>query len=354
MQGFRQARTTTDVDFKHHWALGPRNDIVWGLGYWVSSDHLTPTATTLFSPALRTDPLYSAFLQDEIRIAPTVSLVLGSRFEHNSYTGFEFEPSAQVVWSASARQTVWVSATRASREPARTDFGVQDDYGSIPLGDTTATLRVFGNPLLKPEQVMDFGAGYRFQATKRLSLDLAPFLSYYRDLQTLEPGAPFLGTDEGQPQLILPYVFNYLAHARNYGGEAFANWTVSKRWSLFGSFSLLHMNVLRDASSQDTTAQASVGDSPKHEFQIRSRFSPRPRWDWDISMAYSGQLDGFNVPASTRVDSRLAYRIGESIELSVTGSNLLQPPHAEFGDQEGLLHTLVKPGVSVKFTWRFR
>jgi iron complex outermembrane receptor protein len=129
---------------------------------------------------------------------------------------------------------------------------------------------------------------------------------------------------------------------------------VNNRWSLFGSFTLLHMNVVRDANSQDTTAEGSVGDSPKHEFQIRSRFSPRPRWDWDISMAYTGQVDSYNIPAANRVDSRLAYRLSESIELSVTGSNLLQGPHSEYGDQEGLLHTLVKRGVSAKLTWRFR
>jgi iron complex outermembrane receptor protein len=160
VEGFRQARTTTDLDFKHHWILGARNDLVWGLGYLVSSDYLTPSEETAILPARRRDPLYSAFVQDEIRIAPSVSLVLGARFEHNNYTGFEFEPSGQVVWSASTRQTVWFSAARASREPARTDFGVQSDYGAIPLGDSTAILRVYGNPLLKSEQVMDFGVGY--------------------------------------------------------------------------------------------------------------------------------------------------------------------------------------------------
>ncbi len=353
LQGFHQSRTTTALDFKHHWKLGTSNDLVWGLGYWASSDHLTPSATTAILPDHRTDHLYSAFVQDEIRLGPSLSLVLGSRFEHNSYTGFEFEPSGQLVWSASARQTFWFSATRASREPSRVDLGVQSDYGAIPFGNSTAILRVYGNPLLKSEQVLDLGAGYRVQASKRLSFELTPFLSYYHDLQTDEPGAPFLDTATGQPRLILPITFNYLAHARNYGGEAFANWTVTDRWSLFGSFSLLHMNITRDASSQDTAVEASRGNSPQHEFQIRSRFTPRPRWDWDVSLGYTGRLEAMNIPASPRLDTRLAYRIGESIELSVTGSNLFLPRHAEFGDQEGLLHTLVERSVAGKVTWRF-
>jgi iron complex outermembrane receptor protein len=146
---------------------------------------------------------------------------------------------------------------------------------------------------------------------------------------------------------------DYKAHARNYGGEAFANWRASNRWQLSGGYSLLHMNITHDASSQDPAIEANRGQSPKHEFQIRSRFTPRPRWDWDASLAYTGRLDAFNLPAVPRVDTRVAYRISESVELSVTGSNLLQPRHAEFGDQAGLLHTLVQRSVFAKMTWRF-
>jgi iron complex outermembrane receptor protein len=353
IQGFHQSRTTTDFDFEHHWKLGTSNDVVWGFGYRATSDHLTPKASTTITPTHRVDELYSAFIQDEIRILPAVSLVLGSKFEHNSYTGWEVEPSAQLIWSASARQTFWLSAARAIREPSRVDFGVKDDYGAIPYGNTTAILRVYGNPQLKAEEIRDFEAGYRVQASKRLSFDVATFLSYYRDLQTDEPATPFVDTVAGQPRLILPIILNYKAHARNYGGEAFASWTASSRWQLNAGFSLLHMNITRDASSQDTGVEASRGNSPKHEFQIRSRFTPRPRWDWDASLIYAGRLDGISVPAVPRVDTRLAYRIGEKIELSVAGSNLLQPRHDEFNDQAGLLHTPVERRVFAKVTWRF-
>jgi len=352
-QGFHEARTTWDLDFQHHWKLGTSNDIVWGLGYRATGDDLTASASTSVTPARRKDNLSSAFVQDEIRLSRSVSLVLGSKFEHNSYTGFAFEPSGQLIWSASARQTFWASAARAIREPSRVDSGVQSDYGAVPYGDSTAILRVYGNPQLKSEKVRDFEAGYRVQASKRLSLDVATFLSYYSDLQTDEPAAPFVGMVAGQPRLIIPIVFNYLAHARNYGGEAFANFAVSNRWKISGGYSLLCMNIAPDPSSQDTSVAASAGNDPKHQFQIRSRLTPQPRWDWDVSMAYTGRRDALDIPASPRLDTRLAYRIGESTELSVTGSNLLQPSHAEFSDQYGLLHTLVQRSVFVKVTWRF-
>jgi iron complex outermembrane receptor protein len=352
-QGFHEARTTWDLDLQHHWKLGTSNDIVWGLGFRQTGDDLTPDASTSITPARRKDNLSSAFVQDEIRLSRSVSLVLGSKFEHNSYTGLAFEPSGQLIWSASARQTFWASAARAIREPSRVDSGVQSDYGAVPYGDSTAILRVYGNPQLKSEKVRDFEAGYRVQASKRLSLDVATFLSYYSDLQTDEPAAPFVGMVAGQPRLIIPIVFNYLAHARNYGGEVFANFAASNRWKISGGYSLLYMHLGIDPSSQDADLAASAGNDPKHQFQIRSRLTPRPRWDWDVSMAYTGRRDALDIPASPRLDTRLAYRIGESTELSVTGSNLLQPQHAEFSDQYGLLHTLVERSVFVKVTWRF-
>ncbi len=59
--------------------------------------------------------LFSAFIQDEIKLANSVSLTLGSKFEHNALTGFEYEPSAQLVWTPSSRHTLWASAARAIR-----------------------------------------------------------------------------------------------------------------------------------------------------------------------------------------------------------------------------------------------
>jgi hypothetical protein len=44
-----------------------------------------------------TSHLLSTFIQDEIRLTRTVALIMGSKFERNSFTGFELEPSAQLV-----------------------------------------------------------------------------------------------------------------------------------------------------------------------------------------------------------------------------------------------------------------
>ena len=140
------------------------------------------------------------FLQDEIAITKSFFLTLGSKFEHNAYTGFEYEPSAQMVWTPSVHQTLWASASRAIRQPAMFETDAKFNIGLYPLGGGDfgiATLT--GDPHPQSETLRDFETGYRNQIGKRLSVDLTGFLSYYRNLETFEPQDPFFSADSSTP-----------------------------------------------------------------------------------------------------------------------------------------------------------
>jgi hypothetical protein len=50
-----------------------------------------------------------------------VVLTLGSKVEHNDYTGFEAQPSARLAFYKDDRQTLWAAASRAVRTPSRLD-----------------------------------------------------------------------------------------------------------------------------------------------------------------------------------------------------------------------------------------
>jgi hypothetical protein len=86
---------------------------------------------------------------------------------------------------------------------------------------------------------------------------------------------------------------------------------------------------------------------------VRSMLDLPHHLEWDNTIGYVGKLADGNVPAYARVDSRLGWRIGEFIELSVVGQNLLTPRHAEFVDAYGINRTLVERSVFGKVTWRF-
>jgi iron complex outermembrane receptor protein len=346
--------TIGDIDFQHHLSLGSRNDIVWGLSYRASANRFRGDSLITLNPLQRIDPLYGAFVQDEITITKSLSLTLGSKFEHNAYTGFENEPSAQLVWAPNSRNTLWASAAKAIRQPSNIDSGIQVVSAVEPLPQGAFGLvTVFGNPNPKVEQLRDYEIGYRAQISRRLSADLTGFLSFYRHLQTNENQTPYFVLNSGPPHLVIPIVFGYLAHARNYGAEAFANWNVTDRWRLSPGLTFLHMSVAPDPSSQDTTISQLNGYSPEHSLQVRSFVDLRRHLEWDQTVGYTGRLAFGNIPGYARLDTRIGWRIGEFWDLSIVGQNLLEPRHAEFFDIDLIDHMLDQRILFGKITRHF-
>jgi len=347
--------STLDLDFQHHIALNSRNDVVWGLGYRVAKDSLTLGRNTQFFPPQRTDSLYSAFVQDEIRLAESASFTVGTKLEHNAYTGFEYEPSARFVWTPTVRQTVWLSASQAIRQPSRQDTDLlYHDLAIIPLGGNSFGILTYtGNKASQAEQLRDYEGGYRAQFTKRLSLDVAVFRSYYRRLETTEQGNPYLAVTPVPPHFVFPIDLVDNGHARTYGGEAFATWNVTNRWRLSPGYSLIHLTPVADPLNPNSSLTGLAGGTPKHQIQFRSGLALRSNLDWDTSIFFVGQLSGQQIPAYTRLDMQLRWRIRERIELGVTGQNLLAPHHAEFVDAYGVNYTQVQRSVFGKITWGF-
>jgi len=157
--GFSNVEDTVDVDFQHHLTAGLRNDIVWGLGARVINSNYSVAETLTILPNHRFDRLFSAFVQDEVKLTGSLALTVGSKLEHNDFTGFEFEPSAQLVWTMAKNQTLWGSAARAIREPSAVDYGVEDDLGIASAGNSFGVTRIPGTPPLRAERLNDYEAG---------------------------------------------------------------------------------------------------------------------------------------------------------------------------------------------------
>jgi iron complex outermembrane receptor protein len=355
--GLREIRDTIDVDFQHHLTVASRNDIVWGLCYRNTRDGLTSSAagnTIAYHPPRRTDSLFSAFVQDQIRLAGNLSLTVGSKFEHNGYTGFDFEPSVQLAWQPTLRQEVWISASRAIRQPTRTDVGVFVEAPFVLPNGQPGLITLSGNPDESAARLLDLEIGYRAQVSKRISLDIATFLGSYGGLLTVEPGTPYYSS-ETNPRLVIPEQFANLSHASSYGAEIAADWNVTSRWRISPGYSLLHIDVGLDRSSRDIqTASAPDDSAPEQQFQVRSQLNVMRNTELDSSLFYVTSLRGvFTTPAYARFDTRIARRFGEFVEVSIVGQNLLTARHAEFSDTSGLVHTLVSRSVFGKVTWRF-
>ncbi|MGZ4963544.1 MAG: TonB-dependent receptor plug domain-containing protein, partial [Limisphaerales bacterium] len=83
-----QTRNTGDVDFQHVFKVGERNEITWGTGFRTTHRDVKNSLNVALIPPNDTRNLYSAFLQDEITVMPDrLKMILGSKFEHNDFTG---------------------------------------------------------------------------------------------------------------------------------------------------------------------------------------------------------------------------------------------------------------------------
>jgi iron complex outermembrane receptor protein len=349
--GEPEYQRTFDLDTQQHLVVGQRHDIVFGLGYRSLLTGLPPGYAFSLVPAERRDSLYSAFLQDEIRLADTLWLTLGSKVEHNAFTGFEYEPSARLAWAPSTRHTIWAAASRAIRQPSREEVGIVADLADIPLdATTTMALRLYGNPRLRSEELRDFETGYRSQLTKRVSLDLAAFLSFYNHLSTIEPQSPVVHPGPAGIIIEIPSVYANLGHSTNYGGELALNWNVSSRWRLSPAWTAIHVNTGVDPISRSV---APASNTPRNSFQVRSLLNVTRRLSWDSTFWWNQRVPSGSVASHVRLDSVLCWKVGEHIDFRLVGQNLVSPGYLEFGDSVGVVGTTEGRSIYGKITWAF-
>src|SRR6202023_1428392 len=72
-----------------------------------------------FIPNSDTQHLVSGYAQDEWHIVPdSFYITAGSKFEYNTFSGFEIQPTGRFTWLPGMGQTVWGAISRAVRGQA--------------------------------------------------------------------------------------------------------------------------------------------------------------------------------------------------------------------------------------------
>jgi iron complex outermembrane receptor protein len=349
---FAESRDTFDIDFIHHLVLPWRQDFLWGLGARLSSGNTTDDdPTVLFTPGHFTDKLYSSFVQDEIAVVrDRLSLTIGSKFLHNSYSGFEVEPGARVLWTPNQRQTVWAAVTRAVRTPSRVEEDLQLTAMAAP--NPLTFYRIVGDRGFSSENLVGYEAGYRSLLKPKLYVDIAAFYNNYNHLLSIEPGAPFSETSPAPPHTVLPLFFRNGLLGKTSGFEIAPDWTPISWWHLRGSYSYLYMDLKKGRASLDTTTASSTqGSSPHHQIVVQSSVDLPKRLEFDQTFRYVSALPAERVGAYSTADVRFSWRAIRSMEFSVVGQNLFQPHHPEAAGDPGPLVGMER-SVYVKISWQ--
>jgi iron complex outermembrane receptor protein len=334
----RFATDTLDIDYQNQIASGARHRFVYGAAYRMQK--IKFQGSTGIDGGFAVGPanldvtrdVLSAFVQDEAKLSDKLSLTLGSKFEHNDYTGFEYQPSARFLWAPSKRHSAWASVSRAVRTPSLIENDIT--LTAVPGPGPTVFLQLAPNRDLSAESVVAHEIGYRAQVSDTISFDATAFYNKYNNLIGFQPGTPGLGPVPGTFVFPIPYANNLKANT--YGFELAANWNPSRNWKLYGAYTYLNMDLRVDPGVSPAVIgplEAAENQSPRNQIYLRSSFDLPKQTQFDLIGRYVSRLSGFtpSVPSYVAVDARLAWKPREQLELAIIGQNLFDSHHQEYG-----------------------
>ncbi|MDB5425294.1 MAG: TonB-dependent receptor, plug [Phenylobacterium sp.] len=310
---------TYDLDVQHSFSLGAAHEIVWGGGYRRTADRFpivpgNPSSpfTQFFSPESRTLGLGNLFAQDTIALSPSLKLTVGLKFEDDPYSGIEPLPSTRLSWKVTDTTLLWAAVSRAVRAPSRLDRDFHQVLGSFV---------VIAPGTFQPETLVAYELGYRGRPSSRTSLSISAFYNIYDDLRSFErpPAGGF------------PITIGNRMEGETYGVEAWGAYQVRDWWRLMAGANWLHEDLRFKAGSSGVGGIESAGDDPDYQLSLRSTMTLPRGVDLDLQLRRVGALPAPASPAYTELNGRLGWALTKKVELSVSGFNLLNDHHPEFG-----------------------
>jgi iron complex outermembrane receptor protein len=340
---------TYDVDFQHSIRPNENHHVVWGFNYRLTHDAVKNAPALAFLPATLNHHLFSGFVQNEMMLGERSSLTLGTKLEHNGYTGVEFEPSARFAWRATAQQTVWTAVSRAIRAPSRVD---RDILLPTPALSPAIKNLLIGGAGFKSETVIAYELGYRAQLGSRVTGSISTFYNDYDNVRSTSPSPPpaFFG---------LPLVYTNNLEGRTYGIEVSTNIQALRWWRLHGGYTFLREHIKIKPGRTDFNNALNETADPENRFSIRSSMDLPQGFELDAGLRW---VDSFRFNNSGKPDTvhdyfeldlHLGWHPTKHLELSIVGQNLLHDQHLEYVISSPNPREEIRRGVHGKVTWRF-
>jgi iron complex outermembrane recepter protein len=308
--GFLNRLATLDLVAQQAITLDQRQQLVLGAGLRRANDRSTTDPSFALVPAKRAMWWRRVFAQDRWQVTPALALTAAASVESNPYTGFETLPSLRAAWAGSEHGLLWASVSRAVRAPSRLD---RDLF--VPAQPPYA---IAGGPDFRSEVSNVAELGWRAQPMPTLSYALTLYRMQHTRLRSLAPmpqGAQWQNNNSGRTQ----------------GLEAWVRARPLARWRLEGGFTLLSQRLQANAGTLDLAGLAALGNSPRHQSQLRSSVALGAGWHWDADLRRVGALPDPAVPAYTALDTRLSWFAAPDVEWTLGVQNLGDTAHAEWG-----------------------
>ena len=353
---------TYDADWHQRFELFHNDELMYGLGARLQTDDVGThsLAQPVVKPPAEDTYLLSSFVQDDMTIVPDrLHFIAGSKFEDNSYTGFEVQPSVRLLWTPSEQTTVWGAVSRAVRTPSRLEW---DDAVRITVPTSPGNFGQLNKTSDHPdsEELLAYEIGLRRQITKNFSIDSTAFYNVYRNLIALESTGTTIDPTQNPP-LLINSTYDNVQSARTYGTEVSLNLQATQNWRLAGSYSLLLSNVKNGVPNAITPDATAIAQSyPQNMFQVHSYIDLTRNLEFNSSVYYVENIGNGNVLGATgappgsyvRADFAVTWRPKPNLELSAGIQNAFDPHHLE-SSFNATGSTDVSRNIYAEVTWKF-
>jgi iron complex outermembrane receptor protein len=306
-----------DVEVQQSIALGSAHRIVWGAGKRVNNYYVPGNGQLQFNPKHRSLDQGNLFLQDTLALGSAIKLTAGVKAEDNPYSGWTLLPDVRLSWEPNGTALLWAAASKAIRAPTPFDVDVAEFLG--------ATLFLRGNPTFHNESLSAYEVGYRGRPMEKLSLSVSAFYDDYGDLRTIELSPTGL-----------PLIWENRMEGHTYGVEAWANVQITPWWRLSPGFRSLHKRLRFEEGSSKLVGLQLAGNDPTHGAALKSSMSLGERVTLDAFLRHVAELPNPNQPDYYDLSARVGWRVSNTLQVAVSGFNLLHERHPEYPTPQGL------------------
>ena len=269
-----------------------------------------------------------------------------------SFTGFEAQPNARLLWLPTENQRIWFSATRAVRTPSRIEASISFPFSTIPdpVSGLPLTLIATGSDDADSENLIAIELGYRIKPHENLFIDATGFYHFFYDHSSFSIGEPVL-IDVPFPSLEAPIEFDNRSKAEAYGFEIASKIQPYDFWNINTSYSFLDIFV--NSNNEGDFFEIFEGTSPEHQFKLQSFLDLPGNFELDAAFFFTDDLPAIDVDELFRLNLRLGWRPAKNWELSISANNLFSDGKREFGDSFTGIATELNTSVFGAITFRY-
>lgn len=276
-------------------------------------DLANPVFPTVSFPALSRDTIsnvesVSAYVQDQISLGDLFQIVAGLRFDRFAIRGVDRQPNPDRDF---ARTDEKVSPRFGLIYKPRPDVSIYGSYSQSFLprsGDQFLTLSTTQQNL-EPEEFTNHEIGTKWDLRPDLNLTVALFRLDRTNATTPDPLNPAVSINVGA--------------TRTEGLEMALTGRIRPDWQVSGGYSW------QDARLQGNDS-VRLSQTPKQQFSLWNRYDVSTRLGFGLGVIHqSSQFAAIRtsaattrLPASTRVDAAVFYRVSDAVEVQLNIENL--------------------------------